>query len=168
MVVFWRKINKLKLLEIVYSITRFVYYVAGFAGIVLIIYFALDLTKPIITINGGNIVDDTVNPGDVLRVKWEVTTHRRCYSETTRHLFGECGIAALRNYRGMFPGKLNLSETHNIRVRLPESVDAGVCYYHAEITFYCNPLSHLFPKTIVFPDLKFEVVKDENESSPVK
>lgn len=168
MVNLWRKVKRLSMIETLYGLTRFIYYIAGIIGISLIIYFAFDLTKPIITISGGEIANQRVKAGDILRIKWDVTTHRRCYAETTRHLFGECGTFALRNYHGIFPGKISLTETHNIRVRVPDSVDAGICRYHAEITFYCNPLASLFPRTVVFPDLRFEVIIDETESSPVK
>lgn len=168
MVNLWRKVKQLSMIETLYGLTRFIYYVAGIIGIALIIYFAFDLTKPIITISSGEIANQRVKAGDILRIKWDVTTHRRCYAETTRHIYGQCGTFALRNYHGMFPGKLNLSETHHIRVLVPESADIGTCHYHAEVTFYCNPLARLFPRTVVFPDLPFEVIADESESSPVK
>lgn len=152
-----------RIFSIISCYIRAIYHIIGVIGLLLLFYFAIDMQKPVIIVHGGEILNKSVNPGDKLRVKWKITTLDKCDTEVNRHLWGECGIYQLDGYKGHFPGKPGGAEEHLIIVDIPESVDPGICHYRAEANFYCNPLSRLFPKNFIFPDLPFEVKKPDGD-----
>lgn len=79
---------------------------------------------------------------------------KRCYIEVTRYIYDAIGKE--HKFENQTRPTRQGYEVHLI---IPPGAALGPARYVAEITWWCNPVQHLFPKTITQEALSFEIVQ---------
>lgn len=135
-------------------------YIMATIGAIAIIIWAMDV-GPVIEIEKGVIIgNNSISPGETLKVEWTVTKHRDCSGTVTRYTTGSCGtIKSITTPTTARMGRSTVTVYFHIDEDTPEDTN---CLYQTYVIYYCSVIDHIFSgKRIDFPAIPFRIGKKQ-------
>lgn len=137
------------------KVLSFCYYLLGFYGLLLLIWWLVDY-RLVVELGQGTINKVDASPGETLVVNQPIQKFRNCYGRVYRFLVGECGIHPLVESEAIT--EKGDQDILIIPFVVPYSSMPGKCSFEAIHRYYCDPLDLLFNrKTYKAPPILFTV-----------
>lgn len=110
------------------------------------------------TILGTEVISIEPWPGGEVHVRYHIRRFRSCGTRIERVLYDASNLRiplAPREFAAS-PGPIG-DDMYSVSVMLPKSMTPGRAIYRITSVYTCNIFHHLWPITVVSPDVTFEV-----------